>query len=89
MTKSTASPVGEGTTQRSRKLQAYADDDTYQKINRLSRACGVSESKIITEMCRVMANNMSFVRWIQQQHNIQPSDTFYINPSGADGRLRY
>lgn len=71
------------------RVQSYVSQDIHDKINKLARCCGTSESKIVESMIEYLANNVQYVNWVQDKHSISKDDVFRIRPITENGQVIY
>ena len=71
------------------KIQAYISQEVHDKINRLARACNVSESQIASEMLTYLANHVDYITWIQTKFGVKNDDAFRIIPVKENGHIIY
>ena len=71
------------------RVQTYLTKDLHDKINRLARACGTSESKISEAALNYLLNSPEFVNWIQDKHGLSKEDPFRLRPVIDNGKVIY
>jgi hypothetical protein len=71
------------------KVQAYVSQDVHDKINRLARACNVSESQIAAEMLNYLTNHPDYIAWLQTKFGVKENDPFRIVPIKDNGKIIY
>lgn len=71
------------------RIQIHTIADTKSKMNRLTRACNVSESELGNRILTYVVNHPDFVRWIQDQYKVPDNDPFRIIPVIENGKLIY
>lgn len=63
------------------------DQDTHDRLKRLSIACDLSKTKMAEEIVKLAVNNPSIIDHLQGR--FQASDTFRIIPILKDGKVYF
>jgi len=71
------------------RIFPYLAQETYRKLNRLSKACDISPHELAGEMVEALVNNPSFINWIQDKHRVDASDPLRVVPLVQNGRISY
>lgn len=69
------------------RVSSTYDAETFDMLDRLATACGISRTTLQTELVQLCLQNENIVNYIQDQHKHRAR--FRIVPSKADGKLRY
>jgi hypothetical protein len=71
------------------RVQSFLTKDFDDRLNRVSRACNQSESRIVADILEYMLDNPQFLIWIQDKYKVSKDDPFRIIPQTVNGKLQY
>jgi hypothetical protein len=84
--KRNAKKIGEHWDGRLRVSSTYGDA-TFDKLDRLAAACGISRTTLQTELITLCLENESIINYIQEKYKNR--SRFRIIPSRIDGNLKF
>lgn len=69
------------------RICPYFDQELLQKLNRLARIVGVTDSQLLLEMAQICLEHPNIINYIQDKHGLKEDDPFRTHPTYIDGKL--
>lgn len=69
------------------RVSSTYDESTFDKLDRLAAACGVSRTTLQTDFTRLCLDNENIINYMQEQY--KQRSRFRIIPSRIDGDLKF